>query len=133
MSARNFPRSLTSPSHSVLTNLSPIMPASARESRLTWASFQRCSSAMSWRSRAWNVFTRFAQRSKEVSVRQAITGPIQLTLGRKTIADCCPGCPADATHLGHASSMDYRNVTNGQWASEVSLRLQMLPAEAQAA
>src|SRR5580698_1027611 len=38
-SARNFPRSLTSPSHSVSVNLSPIMLATAVESRETCAWF----------------------------------------------------------------------------------------------
>src|SRR4030088_3462618 len=46
-SARNFPRSLTSPSHSVLMNLSPIMLATAVASRMTWAWFHIRSSATS--------------------------------------------------------------------------------------
>src|SRR5579864_3175314 len=47
ISARNLPRSLTSPSHSVFTKEPAIIPSNARSSRLTWASFQRRSSTIS--------------------------------------------------------------------------------------
>src|SRR5271170_6584963 len=53
MSARNLALSLISPSHSVLTKAAPIKPSSARESRLTCASFHKCSitsSLVSWES-----------------------------------------------------------------------------------
>src|SRR5208282_107416 len=69
-SARNFPRSLTSPSHSVLTNLSSIMLAMAEESRTTWAWFHMRSSATSLPASADETSLEDCANAQRVTRRQ---------------------------------------------------------------
>src|SRR5580700_1292753 len=86
-SARNLPRSVTSPSHSVFTNLSPIMLATAAESRITCAWFHNRSSATSLAASAEeDALEVCAAALSIVSRQQAATLMMELPLRSHTFA-----------------------------------------------